>query len=352
MDGHYAQLSLEDRCRIAQLHAEGRSIRQIAAVVDRSPSTVSRELKRNSGVQVGYKPAYAQGQTRARRWKGSRLARDAALREEVLTRLGQGWSPEQVCGALAREHGRSVISPESIYRFIHAQIARTKDYSWRRYLPRGKSKRGFRGRKGGSSALHIEGRVPIAERPPEVDNRSCAGHWEGDLMMFARYGQAILTLHERTSRLVIAVRLRGKAARPVAQTIARLLAPLPPALRRTITFDNGTEFARHADLHALDIKTFFCDPYAPWQKGGIENAIGRMRRFMPRKTDLATLAPADLKKAVLAYNNTPRKCLDWHSPAELFNRKLLHFECESTSPPSRGRRKRIVATTSCVEQKL
>jgi IS30 family transposase len=340
MDGTYAQLSLDDRYRIAQLYAEGRSIRQIAAALDRAPSTVSRELKRNAGVQVGYKPAYAQGQSTARRWKGARLDRDVGLRTQVLDGLQRGWSPEQVCGVLALQHGRKVISPESIYRFIHAQIARTKDYSWRRYLPRGKSKRGFRGRKGGSSALHIEGRVPIADRPKEVLDRATAGHWEGDLMMFARYGQAILTLHERLSRLMIAVRLPGKAARPVVQTITRLLAPLPPELRQSITFDNGTEFACHTDLHALGIQTFFCDPYAPWQKGGVENAIGRMRRRIPRKTDLATLTSQDLADAVLAYNSTPRKCLDWHTPAELFARQLLHFECESTSPPSRGRRLR------------
>jgi IS30 family transposase len=113
---------------------------------------------------------------------------------------------------------------------------------------------------------------------------------------------------------------------------------LPPSLRQTITFDNGTEFARHADLHALNIQTFFCDPYAPWQKGGVENAIGRMRRQIPRKTDLACITPAQLADCVLAYNSTPRKCLDWHTPAEVFAHKVLHFECESSSRPSPGRR--------------
>jgi len=337
MERRYGQLSLEDRCRIATLHCAGGSIRQIAADLDRSPSTVSRELRRNAGRQTAYKPAYAQQQTRARRWKGSRLERDAALREEVLTCLRKGWSPEQACAWLARRHGRAVISPESIYRFIQAQIARTKDYSWRHYLPRGKSKRGWRGRRGGSSALHIEDRVPIAQRPPAAADRSTAGHWEADLMMFAKYGQAILTLHERSSRLLIAVRPPGKSASPIARIIAGLLAPLPQPLRQTVTFDNGTEFARHYELHRHDIATFFCDPYAPWQKGGIENAIGRMRRAIPRKTDLARFTADRLAICVQAYNNTPRKCLDWHTPAEVFWRQVLHFECESTSPLSRGR---------------
>jgi IS30 family transposase len=129
MDRQYTQLSLEDRCAIATLHAQGRSIRQIATALDRSPSTISRELKRNHGREVGYKPTYAQAQTRGRRWKGSRLERNPALLKQVLKGLKRGWSPEQVCGALARQQGHPVISPESIYRFIHAQIARTKDYS-------------------------------------------------------------------------------------------------------------------------------------------------------------------------------------------------------------------------------
>ena len=340
MERRYDQLSLEDRCSIASLHSEGRSIRQIAAAMDRSPSTVSRELKRNTGRQVGYKPAYAQEQTKARRWKGSRLERDAALRDEVLSALSKGWSPEQACGWLRRQHGRRVISPESIYRFIEAQIARHKDYRWRHYLPRGKSKRGFRGRKGGSSALHIQARVPIAERPSAAENRSVAGHWEADLMLFAKYGQAILTLHERASRLLIAARPGGKSSAPIARMIAGLLTPLPRELRQTITFDNGTEFARHYELHPHNIQTFFCDPYAPWQKGGVENAIGRMRRRLPRKADLALLTPGHLADCIKAYNNTPRKCLDWNTPAEVFWKQVLHFECESTSPPSRGRRGR------------
>ena len=111
---------------------------------------------------------------------------------------------------------------------------------------------------------------------------------------------------------------------------------MPDALRQTITFDNGTEFACHLALHDLTIETFFCDPYAPWQKGGIENAIGRMRRFIPRKTDLATLSTRRFRRLIAAYNNTPRKCLDWRSPAELFWQQVLHLECESTSRPSPG----------------
>lgn len=334
MGRRYKQLSLEDRCEIARLQAGGCTKRQIAAALDRSPSTISRELRRNRGRHVGYKPSYAQEQTRARRWTGSRLERDPVLRRAVLWRLARGWSPEQVAGRMAREAGHTVISYESIYRFIYAQIARTKDYRWRRYLPRGKSKRGLRGRRGGSSATFIEGRIPVSKRPLAAAGRRVAGHWEADLMMFSKYGQAVLTVHERKSRILLATRPPNKAARPVARKLVGLFAAMPQRLRRTVTFDNGTEFAHHRQLHRLNIRTFFCDPYAPWQKGGIENAIGRMRRFLPRKTDLATLSHKRFVALVSAYNNTPRKCLDFRTPAETFS-KVLHFECESTFPLAR-----------------
>lgn len=339
MGSQYQQLSLDDRCQIARLQADGWSIRQIAAALDRSASTVSRELKRNSGRQVGYKPGYAQEQAKARRWTGSRLERDDHLRSAVFERLARGWSPEQIAGRLAYEAGRKLISYESIYRFIYAQIARSKDYRWRRFLPRGKSKRGFRGRRGGSAANFIEGRISLSERPPDAADRKTSGHWEADLMLFRKYSQAVLTVHERRSRLLLAFRRPNKAADPIARHLSALFASLPQALRRTVTFDNGTEFARHCVLHRLGIETFFCDPYSPWQKGGIENAIGRMRRFIPRKTDLATLSENRFQAHIAAYNNTPRKCLDWRTPAETFS-QVLQFECESTSPPARGRQRR------------
>ena len=335
MGQKYKQLSLEDRCTIARLSEAGKTIRQIAAVMDRQPSTIARELNRNSGSQVGYLPSHAEKQAKSRRWRGSRLLRRPKLQTLVLSRLAQGWSPVQVAGRLKREQGHPVISYESIYRFIDAQIRRTKDYSWRHYLPRGKTKRGWRGRRGGSSVNHIEGRVAIGQRPAYINQRRQAGHWEADLMLFAKYGQAVLVTHERRSRLLVLARQPNKAAEPVAAKLIDLFGSLPKTLRRTVTFDNGTEFAYHQRLHKLSMRTFFCDPHAPWQKGGIENAIGRMRRGLPRKTDLATLPEQRLLSLVRSYNHTPRKCLDFETPAEVFLEKLLHFKCESTFPRAR-----------------
>jgi len=335
MGQRYKQLTIEERCEIARLYTTNHSIREIATALDRSPSTITREIKRNCSRHGVYSPVYANQQSRARRWSGSKLDRDNTLREYVLSRLSRGWSPEQVCGRLKKERGEQVISYETIYRFVYAQIARHKEYSWRHYLPRGKSKRGYRSRKRRSPASFIAHRRPLSERPQEVHNRQTPGHWEADLMLFAVYGQAILVLHERYSRLLIAVRLPNKSSQPVVLAIKKILAPLPPPWRQTVTFDNGTEFARHYELHKLNIQTFFCDTYSPWQKGGVENAIGRMRRMLPRKTDLATLSKEHFEKTIQAYNNTPRKCLDFQTPAELFCKKLLHFKCECSFPFSR-----------------
>lgn len=234
----YKQLTIEERCEISRLHAEGRSVRQIAAGLDRPASTVARELKRNGGGRRGYQPVYAHEQSRARRWSGSKLDRDSALRETVLSRLRQGWSPEQVSGRLARDMGTKVISHETIYRFIYAQITRTNDYSWRHYLPRGRSKRGWGVRGSRNPATFIRERRPVSERPVEAADRKSPGHWEADLMLFSRYGQAVLTMHERHSRLLVALRPPGKSAGPVASAMGRILSCLPKEWRQTVTFDN------------------------------------------------------------------------------------------------------------------
>ena len=331
----YDQLSLEERCEIARLQAAGSSIRQIAAALDRQPSSISRELKRNkgSGPRAGaYKPAYAEAQTAARRWSGSRLERDEALRGQVLAGLAKGWSPEQVAGRLKRDQGQPVIGHESIYRFIYAQLKRTNDGAWRNYLPRAKARRGRRPKPGGSPASFIRQRVPIDQRSPDALSRDQPGHWEADFMLFSTYGQSVLVLHERASRLTALVKTTTRKARPTARALGQLLRPLPKTLKLSLTFDNGTEFAEH---YRLGLDTFFCDPHAPWQKGGVENAIGRIRRFLPRKTDLSTVTPDQISAVAQAYNHTPRQCLDFRTPAEVFSR-VLHFERESTSPPSPG----------------
>jgi IS30 family transposase len=339
----YQHLSLSERIDLYRMRGEGKSLRAIAQSLGRSPGTVSRELKRNSPPTKawpgGYAPARAQQLAeRRRRWDGRfKLTRQAPLRDFVRARLLAGWSPEQIAGTLRGEAGRCVVSHEAIYRFIYHRSAQ-KDY-WHRLLPRHKSRRGRLGQRGGSPVEHIQHRVPIQERPAEINARTTPGHWEGDLMLFARYGQAILITHERCSRLLLANRQPNKAAAPVVRHLLGQFEPLPPGLRQSLTVDNGTEFAWHYQLNRqLGMATYFCDPHAPWQKGGIENAIGRMRRTLPRKTDLAKLSASQLDALVAAYNHTPRKCLGFRTPAEVFCGflKLLHFKRECSSLLAQG----------------
>ena len=339
----YSQLSLRERCEIGLLMRDGFSLRRIAARLGRSASTVSRELGRNGRATKhwpgGYDGERAHGlAARRRRWDARhKLARQPELRDQVRALLAMGRSPEQIAGRLALEQGRTIISHESIYRFVYHRSAQ-KDY-WHRLLPRAKHRRGRLGMRGGSPVGIILRRTSIKARPITVEGRREPGHWEADLMLFARYGQAVLACHERSSRLLLVRRQPSKAAAPVAESLTNLFSGLPAPLRQTVTFDNGTEFARHYDLiDRLGIDTFFCEPHKPWQKGGIENAIGRMRRFLPRKTDIDAMTIAQFNALATAYNHTPRKCLGFKTPAEVFSsfRETLHFNRESASPPARG----------------
>ena len=210
----YNQLTIEERCEMARLQREGYTKHQIAASLDRSTSTVARELTRNSSKTKGYEPSYAQQQARARRWRGSKLDRNPALRQQVLAGLQAGWSPAQVAGRLALERGGTVVAHETIYRFVQAQGNRTKDHAWFRLLPRGKTKRGRRRRQGGHPASYIHLRRPLAQRPKEAEDRSVPGHWEADLMLFGNRGQSLLVLQERHSRLILGQPMFQKAADP------------------------------------------------------------------------------------------------------------------------------------------
>jgi transposase, IS30 family len=318
----YGQLSLEERVEIYRLHASGKSQNEIASALDRAPSTISRELRRNSRPTKvwagGYEPVRAQQLAeRRRRWDGRfKLARQPDLRNRVGKRLAMGHSPEQIAGRLALEHGRVIISHESIYRFIYHRAAQ-KD-CWHRLLPRRKRRRGHR--PGRSPASLIKQRRSITERPAEVEGRGTPGHWEADFMLFARCGQGLLVLHERQTRFNMVHQPLDRKAVRTARTIGRQLRKLPQAMRKTVSFDNGNEFAEHHRLHqTLGVQTFFCDPHSPWQKGGVENSIGRLRRLLPRKTDLKLITAADLKRHVQRLNDTPRKCLDFKTPAEAFS---------------------------------
>lgn len=313
-------LRLEERERLAALRAEGLSLRGIARGLGRAASTVSRELRRNSLPKGGYLPVHAEGCYLERRQRPAVLERDARLARFVRERLLEGWTPEQIAGWLRRGEERQLrpVAAETVYAFIH-RPGQKAEKLWR-LLPRGRAKRGRRRARPPRTA--IAERRSIHDRPEDVEGRREAGHWEGDLLI-CRRTRPVLVLKERKTRFVLAARLAGKSA---AETVAIMMAVfrrLDPRLRSSITFDNDTAFARHGLLaSACAMTTWFCDAYASWQKGAVENANGRLRRDLPRDLDLDALGDAELQEIVLTHNLTPRKCLGFLTPVQALLREL------------------------------
>lgn len=323
MGTHYGQLTESERCEIFRLHADGISRSEIGRMIGRNKGTISRELRRNALPKAGYAPLAAERMALARRRKKrlSKIERSSRLLETIRDQLiAMGRSPEQIAGRLERDEGRPVISPESIYRFVYGPAGRKEKLH--RYLPQAKARRGRRARRGSKSL--IPNRVSIHDRPAVIAERSEFGHWEGDLMAFSRPGQNNLVLAERKSRFILAARQNDKSAATTAASLSDLLAALPNAAKRSITFDNGGEFVGHAKL---GVNTYFCDPHSPWQKGGVENAIGRLRRDLPRSTMPSDHSQADFDDIIAAYNDTPRKCLGFKTPAEAMLSEINQPRC-------------------------
>ncbi len=226
------------------------------------------------------------------------------------------WSPEEIAGRMELDAINETVSAESIYRYVYSSAGRQA--GWPRYLAQRKAKRGRR-RRNGRREPSIPNRISIDQRPAEAEARSAFGHWEGDLMHFRRQKDILLTLQERCSRLTLAGRLHSKDATDTADAIIDKLAALPATAVQTITYDNGGEFARHQRVKdAIGLRAFFCDPHSPWQRGGIENANGRMRRDLPRKASLSGYKDKDIDDIVWNLNATPRKCLGFTTPIKAF----------------------------------
>ena len=308
----YSHLSEDERDQIGVLRAAGRSMGTIARALGRAKATISRELQRNALPSGGYSPLHAAGAYQLRRRREAILERDAALRLFVGDRLAEGWTPEQISGWLkSRNEPRlRAIGCETIYAFIY-RAAQKAAALWR-YLTRRHKRR--RPRRARASRDAIKDRASIHDRPKTIESRGEAGHWEGDLII-CKCTRPVLVLHERKSRVTLAARLTGKTA---AETISAMLAVfgrIDPQLRRSITFDNDTAFAQHGLLRTMrDMTTWFCDAYASWQKGGIENANGRLRRWLPRHLDIDRTSDQDIQEIVLTTNLTPRKCLGFKTP--------------------------------------
>lgn len=316
-------LSLCDREEISRGVGAGRSLREIARQLGRSASTVSREVAANGG-RGAYRAVEADRRAgdQARRPKQAKLAAVPRLRERVEELLEEWYSPEQISATLLLEfpHDPDMqISHETIYQSLYVQGRGALRKELTRCLRTGRARRKPHGSR--STRGRIVGMVNISERPAEVDDRAVPGHWEGDLILGKAGGSQIGTLVERTTRFVMLVALPGgRTAEEVADALVEQAKALPEALRRTLTWDQGTEMAGHAQF-SIDsgVDVYFCDPHSPWQRGSNENTNGLLRQYFPKGTDLSGYTQADLNTIADKLNQRPRKTLGWMSPSQAFN---------------------------------
>ncbi len=315
----YTQLDIDERYELFRLREAGIAQKEMALLMNRSESTISRELRRNALPKGGYRPGSADRIALSRRRRCSKLERLNPLGQQVRDRLAMGWSPEQIAGRLKLEGSEHTISHGSIYRYIYRPKVRPQKLH--RYLARAKASRGRRYFKHRREPM--ENRRSIHERPEAVEKREEFGHWEGDLMQFRTQRGNLLTLCERKTRFLITAPLKTKTALETGNVLRDIFRHLPEPARHTVTFDNGGEFAEHEKLEKqTGVLAFFCDPHSPWQRGAIENTNGVVRRDMPRKTDITDYSPTDIEDIMWAVNSTPRKCLGYRTPAEAFLENL------------------------------
>jgi IS30 family transposase len=311
-------VSEQERILIADLLARGATVRAIARQLGRSPSTVSREIRRNADPDGRYRPHHAERAAwdRGRRPRQRRVEADRVLGDTVRELLGLRWSPEQVAHELTvRFPGqrRRCVCTESIYQAIYdpaVDVTRPARRRRRRRRMRGEH------RHGRLVAMRM-----ISERPAEVEERLQPGDWEGDLIVGAENRSAIGTLVERSTRFVILMHIADGvgAGDTVLEALRSALAALPAGLRRTLTWDQGKELAQHQQLTAqTDTSVFFCDAHSPWQRGSNENMNGLLRDYFPKGTDLSVHTIEDVVRIAAEVNDRPRKTLGWQRPAGLF----------------------------------
>jgi IS30 family transposase len=378
VSGRY--LSFADREEIAILHAQQLGVREIARLMGRSPSTISRELRRNASTRshsATYRATTAQwhAERRASRPKVSKLAANDSLRAYVQDRLAgaiakpdgglvpgpevrfigrrhgrradrrwaKSWSPEQISNRLRVDFPDDEsmrVSHEAIYQALYVQGRGALKRELVACLRTGRALRVPRARTRGRGKKFVTPEILISERPAEAADRAVPGHWEGDLILGLE-SSAIGTLVERSTRFTLLLHLprmgghgdqartkngpalAGHGAEAVRDAIASAIATLPEQLRRSLTWDQGAEMAQHAQLRidaGLDV--YFCDPHSPWQRGTNENTNGLLRQYFPKGTDLARHSRGDLDAVALALNTRPRKTLGWKTPAEALDHLL------------------------------
>jgi IS30 family transposase len=314
-------LSVADREEISRGLARGDSLRQIARVLGRPASTVSREVARNKG-RDHYRAVDAEDRAwdRARRRQPCLLARYPRLRQVVAAELAQDWSPEQIAGYLARSYPEGSgmrVSHETIYKSLFVQARGVLAKELTKHLRSGRpTRRNVHNTVTGQWRSQIKDAVSIRERPAEAADRAVPGHWEGDLLLGRGLTQ-VATVVERSTRFCVLVQLDGRDMATVARRLSVQMAQLPVLVRRTLTWDRGMELAGHKEVTAATgLQVYFADPRSPWQRGTNENTNRLLRQYLPKGTSMAGLTQADLDQIAAKLNTRPRKTLQYQTPAD------------------------------------
>lgn len=319
---HYDRQQLEYWLRTKQ------SMREIGRIMKRDHSVLVREIRRNSdGNRQKYRADVAQKLFEKRVYKQHRgkLDKYPELKEYVAEGLKNELSPDVIAGCLKNDCPAELlgktISHESIYHYIYSKDGRYE--GWYKYLRQAKNKRQKRHERK-SRKLPIVERISIHQRPQVVDGRERYGDWESDSVIFSKQRFALSVQSERKSKLIRMHKVANKTAEETKFALIKTVESLPSEMFKTITFDNGGEGARHMEIkNEYGIETYFCDPFASWQKGGVENANKLIRYYLPRNTDLSKLTDRDIYEIQEKLNNRPRKCLNYKSPNEVIN-KVVH----------------------------
>ncbi len=335
----YRQLSEAERHAIALALQQGISLRAIARALGRSPSTISRECLRNAGA-LGYASNFAHQRCERRR-RFSRpppkLHREGSLFACVRSYLLQWWSPQQIARVLKRLHPHDKsqhVSHESIYTCLYAQPRGALKKELIACLRMARPARWPRS-KGQDRRKEMLDLLSIHVRPPEVEDRQLPGHWEGDLIKGAANASAIGTLVERTTRLVVLVRLphpNPSTAAHVLQAFSDKLNAIAKPMRQSLTYDRGSEMAKHEQLSQnTGMNVYFCDPHSPWQRGSNENTNGLLRQYFPKGTDLSGYSQEQLDAVADQLNGRPRMTLGWRKPIEVYAEQLARLSVQPDS---------------------
>jgi len=313
----YEHLNIDERESILKTMAEHKSMRQIGEQLGRDAGTISRELRRNVSSTGEYKPHLAQRYYEQRRTESKqpeRLEENAWLRRYVRGRLKQYWSPEQISGTLNRSYGIA-ISPVTIYSWVYRNHLEGGEYY--KYL-----RRAHRWRRRRRAGVDHRGQMPerrmIDKRPRVVDERKRIGDWESDTLEGRKSCGLLATHVERKSRYTVAVKVRDKSADTLTRATIKAFRKLPLDFVKTMTFDNGKEFAGFKELElGLGMRSYFANPYHSWERGTNENTNGLLRQFFPKGTNFALIGKAEVDRVIRLLNNRPRKCLNYRTPAEV-----------------------------------